>query len=92
MKLTDQLMIVANAYAKARGLSRARISTIVFNQGQRLDRIADGARISTEKFEAAMVWFSTNWPAGADWPSHVPRPEVGGAGNPTPFRMAAGAV
>jgi len=76
MAMTDQLLVVADAFCKARGLSRSRVSTIVFNDGKKLDLVADGADLQTGKFEAAMLWFSANWPAGVAWPRSISRPSV----------------
>lgn len=72
--LKSQLLKVADAYAIARSISRSRTSTIVFNAGMTLDRIAAGKDITTGNYEKAMCWFHKNWPQGARWPSGVPRP------------------
>lgn len=74
--LRDKLICVADAYATARGLSRSRVSTIVFNAGMALDRIASGRDLNTGNWERAMRWFSENWPEGAEWPVAVERPRV----------------
>ena len=72
--LRDQLIAVSDIYAAHRGLSRARVSTIVFSSGMSLDRIASGRDLNTGSWERAMRWFSDNWPEGAAWPDEVPRP------------------
>lgn len=69
-----QLLKVADAYATARGLSRSRVSTIVFNAGMTLDRIAAGKDLTTGNYEKAMRWFHQNWPGGVRWPVGVDRP------------------
>lgn len=69
-----QLLTLADAYCKARKLSRARVSTIVFNAGKALDRIASGKDLTTGNWERAMAWFHDNWPEGAEWPQSVKRP------------------
>lgn len=74
MRLTDQLLIVADAYGAASRLSRDRVSTLVLSGGKRLQRIAEGGDLNTATFEGAMQWFSDNWPDGACWPEGVPRP------------------
>ena len=74
LPLTEQLSIVAQAYTKATGKSLARISTLIFNGGGRLDTIIGGGDLNTRSFEKAMGWFSDNWPADMEWPSHIPRP------------------
>ena len=76
--LRYKLISVADAYASARGLSRSRVSTIVFNAGLALDRIASGRDLNTGNWERAMRWFSENWPEGAVWPDDVERPQVVG--------------
>lgn len=82
MTLTDHLLIVSDAFAAARKLSRSRVSTLVFGDGRKLDLMHEqGADIRTRRFEAAMRWFSNNWPDSAAWPDAVPRPPIeGGAG------------
>ncbi len=73
--MTDQITQVAEAYCEARGLSLARVSVLVFNDGKKLKAIAEqGVDLSTGKFEHAMRWFSTNWPDGAEWPAAISRP------------------
>jgi len=74
--LRDQLLAVVDTYSAARGLSRSRVSTIVFNAGGTVDRIASGRDLTTGNFERAMKWFSENWPEGAVWPTDVPRPDI----------------
>lgn len=79
MQMTSQLLTVASAFCRARGLSVSRVSTLVFNDGKKLDAIENGSDLATGRFEAAMQWFSENWPEGADWPRGVPRPQIKGA-------------
>jgi hypothetical protein len=75
MTLTEQLLMVSDVYSTAQGLSRARVSTIVLNRGSTLGSIAEGrADVTTATFEKAMLWFSSNWPTGIDWPQDIPRP------------------
>jgi hypothetical protein len=75
MKLTEQLIAVADAFATASNRSRATISTKVLNAGRRLDEIASGdADLSTGNFEKAMRWFDENWPLHTKWPEGVDRP------------------
>ena len=73
--LKSQLLKVADAYATARGLSRSRVSTIVFNAGMTLDRLASGKDLTTGNYEKAMHWFHRNWPHGVRWPTGVSRPK-----------------
>jgi hypothetical protein len=72
--LRSQLLTVADAYCAAKGLSRARVSTIVFNAGLALDRIASGKDLNTATWERAIAWFDQNWPDHTAWPREVSRP------------------
>lgn len=74
MTLTDQLLVVARAYCAARGLSMARVSTLVFNEGKKLGLIEGGSDLTTKNLERAMQWFSDRWPEGANWPADIARP------------------
>lgn len=74
MKITDQLMLVATTYCKAKDLSLSRVSTLIFNDGKRLDAIRAGGDLYTARFEQALAWFSEQWPEGVAWPKAVVRP------------------
>ncbi|QPC87092.1 hypothetical protein GA830_10330 [Mesorhizobium sp. NBSH29] len=77
MDLKTQLLHVADRFGELTNRSRARVSSMVLNQGQRLDRYSDGSLSpSVKSFERAMVWFSSNWPAGQVWPANISRPPV----------------
>ncbi|WP_229183950.1 hypothetical protein [Bradyrhizobium oropedii] len=76
-------MAVTDAYCAATGLSTSRVSTLIFNDGKRLDAIREGKDLYTSRFEHAMQWFSDRWPDdGKSWPLGVPRPA------PTPAQSA----
>lgn len=76
MTLKERLLFVAAEYARTRELSVSRVSTLVFRDGKVLDRLAGTADITTSRYEGAMLWFSTNWPDGLDWPAEINRPEL----------------
>lgn len=74
MTLREQIKIVASAFMEARNLKAGRVSTLVFGDGMKLPRLMrDEVDLTTARFERSMLWFSENWPAGADWPAGVPR-------------------
>ncbi len=66
--MTADLIAISDAFCAARGMSRARVATLVFNYGKKLDLIADGADLATRTFERAMAWFGDNWPEGVERP------------------------
>lgn len=75
-RIIEDLMATADAYCAAKSLSRSRVSTLVFNDGKKLDLVAGGADLQTGKFEHAMSWFATNWPDNVAWPLGIARPSV----------------
>lgn len=88
--LTSDLITVSDLYCAARGLSRARVSTLIFNAGKTLDGIAEGRDLGTRSFERAMAWFSANWPEGRIWPEGIERPEAGAFARIEAQRLAEG--
>ena len=77
MDLRTQLVTVADAFGEHTGRGRKRVSTLAFNQGNRLDAFASGRLSPTVRsFERAMRWFSVNWPADKPWPKGVDRPVI----------------
>ncbi len=42
--------------------------------GDTLKRLRDGHRITTDRVDAIVAWFSINWPANLDWPDKIHRP------------------
>jgi hypothetical protein len=75
MTLREQIILMSERYGALAGIGRKRVSTIVFNRSSKLDDLYDGGDLSTGIFERAMQWFSDHWPAGAEWPAGIHRPE-----------------
>ena len=76
MKMVDHILILSDEYCQAVGLSRARVSTLVFRRGGKIDAIEAGADVTTASYEHALEWFAQRWPQGVDWPNGVPLPEM----------------
>ena len=70
------LITVADAYAKLTGVEEKTVSSRVFADSKKLTAIRSGSDITVGRYNAALEWFSGNWPEGADWPHDVPRPEA----------------
>lgn len=70
----DKFFAVLEAYMDARRLSESRVSTLVFGAGHRILLVRKGGDIGARKVDAALRWFSANWPDGAEWPAGVERP------------------
>ncbi|AZO77513.1 MULTISPECIES: hypothetical protein [unclassified Bosea (in: a-proteobacteria)] len=71
---TAELLLLAQTYADAEGVSFTTISSRVFNDGKKLDAIVAGSDLYTSRLNRAVIWFSTNWPESAVWPPSIPRP------------------
>lgn len=76
MTLVEEILSVAHAYAAARRVSIGRVSMLAFGDGQLLKRLQTGSDLTTRRLENTMLWFSANWPEGAEWPEGVQRPRV----------------
>lgn len=76
MKLKDQLLTVSAAYCAACEVSEARMSTIIYGQGNRIPRLREGKDMLSGNVEFGLQWFSDNWPdSRAKWPDNVSRPD-----------------
>lgn len=70
------LLSVADAYRLATGVEDTTVSYRVFGDTKKLGAMRAGADVTVGRFNDAMVWFSTHWPEGAQWPEAVVRPTV----------------
>jgi hypothetical protein len=70
------LTSVADAYRLSLNIEEKTVSSRVFADSKKLAAIRAGADITVGRYNAAMIWFSTNWPDHAQWPDNVPRPHV----------------
>lgn len=89
MPMTEQLILITDAFCAATGSSRGSVAGRVFNDGKRLDAIAAGADLKTRSFEHAIGWFDANWPMGAAWPLNVERPSLKRVGDAIRNDLAA---
>ena len=71
---TDHLTTLADLYGRALTLEEKTVSSRVFQDSKKLGAIRAGSDITVGRYNAALEWFSANWPEGAVWPDGVPRP------------------
>lgn len=74
--LPGHIVKLADAYCSRQGSACSTISTTIFNDGKRIDRLRSGLGITVQCYNEAMRWFAANWPDGAVWPHDVPRPSA----------------
>lgn len=72
----QQLLTLADCYARHTGLSESTVSARVLGGGARIQDIRGGGDVGVRRVRRGMLWFSANWPEGADWPEGVDRPET----------------
>lgn len=76
MNEISHLLSVADEYKAALQIEDTTVSARVFDDSKKLGALRGGADITVGRFNSALIWFATNWPDGAMWPTGVPRPEV----------------
>ena len=74
MDLKSDLLTVADCYCAATGMSKARLATILANDGKFFERIEGGGGFNIRRFEDSMRWLSEHWPDNVKWPGSVMRP------------------
>lgn len=69
MESIDRLLRIADAYKVAAGVpDDTTVSHRVFRDTKKLGALRDGADITVSRFNAALAWFTANWPEGAPLP------------------------
>ncbi len=59
MNLTAELLSEADAWCARTGRSRARLATLLANDGKFFRRLEAGGNISVKVFERSMAWLAT---------------------------------
>ena len=68
------LLAIVDAYRAATGVEDTTVSHRVFSDSKKIEAMRTGADITLGRFNSAVLWFSENWPEGAEWPADVARP------------------
>lgn len=76
MSSIDHLLTVARTYAAAEQIDLSTVSWRALGDTKKLTALEAGKDIQVRRFENTMQWFSDNWPASAQWPASVDRPEL----------------
>jgi hypothetical protein len=74
MDLKASLLTIAEAYCRETGMSKARLATLVANDGKFFARVEGGGGFTVQTFERCMRWLAAHWPDHAEWPGSVERP------------------
>lgn len=71
------LLELADEYQRVTAVGDTTLSFRVFGDSKKLAALRANADITTQRFNAAVTWFSANWPEDAAWPVDViDRPAV----------------
>ena len=72
------------------GRSPHTVGRLASGDGRLYHRLAAGRDITTRRAARVVQWLSDHWPAGAEWPSDIPRPAPTPGGDPEPPAGGAG--
>lgn len=70
------LLALADEFERVMSIEDKTLSFRVFGDSKKLSALRAEADITTARFNAALKWFSDNWPKDARWPKQVSRPKV----------------
>ena len=78
--LRQNLIETVKAFQARWTLSHLSIGTYSINNQQFVGRVVDdpGFNFGMKQYDRVMLWMAQNWPEGATWPAHVPRPSDDG--------------
>ena len=75
MNYQNALLSLIEAYSSATGKSEATVANYARQGSRFFQSLRQGARVWPETGELVVQWFSDHWPADADWPDGIIRPE-----------------
>lgn len=68
---------MAKAFQVVRPLGLSTLGRMAAGDWRFFHHLEDESKTFTaRKYDQVMLWFSENWPSGADWPAEVARPDV----------------
>ena len=76
-KLKDEVAALVVAYSEITGRSTSAVGAMAVGDTSLLSRMREEGRgITARRYDRILQWFSVNWPAGAQWPEGIERPET----------------
>lgn len=75
-ELRANLLALATAYGAAMNMEKATVAQRALGDWRFFQRLEDKdtASFTVRKYDGAVLWFSSNWPEGLDWPASISRP------------------
>lgn len=74
MSLRCDLLRLSDLYSNWRWVRLTTLGRMINGSSSFFKRLNQG-RVTIRSAEAALCWFSANWPADLDWPEEIDRPE-----------------
>lgn len=75
--LRQNLRATTAAFHAATGVSPRTISKRALNDNTFYERVVTKCQgFTVASYDRVIRWLWSNWPQGADWPSHVPPPDL----------------
>ena len=71
MNWRHQLLILAEAYRAATGVSEARLATVILDRSIFFTRLREGKGCNVDTHIRVRRWFHEHWPAELPWPEGV---------------------
>jgi hypothetical protein len=72
--LRQHLIALAEKFEACTGTAAATIGRRALNDNKVFARLEAGDGFTIRTFDRLTVWFSENWPDGAEWPEALERP------------------
>lgn len=70
----EHLLILIDGYKSSTGLQDKTVSSRVFGDSKKISSLRSGGDLTVSRLNAALRWFSSNWPDGLNWPNGIFRP------------------
>lgn len=71
---TQHILMLADEFIRAGNVRETALSSRLFGESKKLALLRSGTDVTLARYRAAILWFSENWPDGADWPADLFRP------------------
>lgn len=77
MSVIETILALSRAYGAAEDIEPKTVSWRVFRDSKKLAALeSPNGDIQTRRADAALQWFSDNWPDGTPWPDGIERKPV----------------
>lgn len=71
---TLHILLLADEWLRATGLAETTLSNRIFGESKKISLIRGGGGLTVERYRHSVLWFSSTWPEGAEWPDAIARP------------------